>query len=229
MKKIILISFFGLILATQSAVANDRLAVVELFTSQGCSSCPPADAFLGELSMRSDVLALAYHVDYWDYIGWKDAYAQSAFTQRQREYAYTFQLRYIYTPQMVVSGNFETSGTKRRSIIAAIEKQLSDTSDIELERTGSELLLHGPSSSVPLQVYQVSYFKEKTTVVRRGENRGKTLSEYNIVHSLEKIMDWSGGEKRLNIQFSQTDPNLGHAVFVQRENDLKILAAIKLN
>jgi len=215
-------------LSTHGALASDRLAVVELFTSQGCSSCPPADAFLGELSMRSDVLALAYHVDYWDYIGWKDIYAQSAFTQRQRAYAHAFNLRYIYTPQMVVAGEFETSGNKRRSIVAAIEDQLSAPPEIEIYVSGRELILRTKDTAEPMEVYHVSYFKEKTTEVRRGENRGKTLNEYNIVHSLEKIANWSGGEVRLNIDIDRTNLELAHAVFVQNEEGLKIRAAKKL-
>ena len=105
-----------------SAEAGERPIVVELFTSQGCSSCPPADALLGELAKRTDVLALGFHVDYWDYIGWKDPYASKLATKRQRQYAETFKLSYVYTPQMVVNGVTESVGSDRAGIEAAVEK-----------------------------------------------------------------------------------------------------------
>ncbi|HLJ64950.1 MAG TPA: DUF1223 domain-containing protein, partial [Stellaceae bacterium] len=90
--------------------------VVELFTSQGCNSCPPADAYLGELAARPDVLALSFHVDYWDYIGWTDPYSSKQATQRQRAYSHQMALRYIYTPQMVVNGTSEGVGSERQTI-----------------------------------------------------------------------------------------------------------------
>src|SRR5215831_8685962 len=96
--------------------------VVELFTSQGCSSCPPADALLGELSKRSDVLALGFHVDYWDYIGWKDPYASKLATKRQRQYAESFKLSFVYTPQMIINGDAESVGSDRAGVEAAVEK-----------------------------------------------------------------------------------------------------------
>src|SRR3954454_10513973 len=89
---------FGIVVAH----AEERPVVVELFTSQGCNSCPPADAYLGELAARSDVLALGLHVDYWDYIGWKDPFAQRAYTERQRHYSRALNQRFVYTPQMVI-------------------------------------------------------------------------------------------------------------------------------
>ncbi|NVJ92905.1 MAG: DUF1223 domain-containing protein [Methylocystaceae bacterium] len=228
MKKLILISAFTLLLTGFTAKAADRLAVVELFTSQGCSSCPPADAFLGELAMRSDVLALAYHVDYWDYIGWKDIHAQAAFTQRQRQYAQTFNLRYIYTPQMVVSGSFETTGTARRSIIQAIETQLSKSHDIYLQSDNKTLTLDGPTQDGAVGVYQVSYHKEVVTEVRRGENRGRTLTDYHIVQDLTKIGQWQGGHMTLALDINALNKEGGHAVFLQRQDNLHIVAALRL-
>ncbi|MBT3306373.1 MAG: DUF1223 domain-containing protein, partial [Alphaproteobacteria bacterium] len=98
------------------------LTLVELFTSQGCSSCPPADAFLGELSKRSDVLALSVHVDYWDYIGWKDPFASPKNTERQRRYSKFLGMRYIYTPQLVIQGADHEVGSDRTKILAKIAK-----------------------------------------------------------------------------------------------------------
>ncbi len=229
MKKIALISLVSLLLMPISAKANQRLAVVELFTSQGCSSCPPADAFLGELSMRSDVLALAYHVDYWDYIGWKDIHAQAAFTQRQRDYAAAFNLRYVYTPQMVVSGQYETSGNSRRNIVRAIEEELAVALNVDIKAANGVVDVTGPAQNQNIHVYRVSFIKEEQTEIRRGENSGKTLTDYHIVADLEKIGDWKGGVQNFDYDLANLDLSQGHAIFLQRANDLKILSAIRLS
>src|SRR6059036_991639 len=98
------------------AADNRPPVVVELFTSEGCSSCPPADAFLGELAQRPDIVALAFHVDYWDYIGWKDPYASPLTTQRQHDYAAALHLHMVYTPQMVVDGRADVVGSERSDV-----------------------------------------------------------------------------------------------------------------
>src|SRR5690606_23996855 len=108
--------------AIGAAQAADRPVVVELFTSQGCSSCPPADRFLGELAARPGVIALGLHVDYWDYIGWKDPYARRAHTERQRDYSRTLNQRYVYTPQMVINGAFQAIGSDRAAVDGLIEE-----------------------------------------------------------------------------------------------------------
>lgn len=226
MKKFIYI--LGLVLGLNpiTSFANERVAVVELFTSQGCSSCPPADAFLGELAVRDDVLALAYHVDYWDYIGWDDVHAQAAFTERQRTYARTFNLRYVYTPQVVVSGGYETSGNKRDNIIKAVERELSGPSDISLTSKNDSIEVDGPVQDSDVGVFRVSFHKEVSTKVKRGENRGKTLTNYHIVRKLDYLGNWTGGGQ--SYQTKALSPEMGHAVFLQRKNDLKILSAIRL-
>ncbi|MDV7339953.1 DUF1223 domain-containing protein [Terasakiella sp. A23] len=228
MKKITFILLVSLLLLPLSAKANQRLAVVELFTSQGCSSCPPADAFLGELSMRNDVLALAFHVDYWDYIGWKDIHASPEYTQRQRNYASAFNLRYVYTPQMVVAGDYETSGNSRRNVVRAIEKELSKASDLDIRAADGVIAVSGPAQNQNIHVYRVSFIKEEKTKVRRGENRGKTLTDYNIVSDLVHVGNWRGGDQTFTYDVADLDPNHGHAIFLQRANDLKILTAIRL-
>lgn len=213
---------------TSPASAEEPLAVVELFTSQGCSSCPPADAFLGELSVRHDVLALAYHVDYWDYIGWKDIYANPAYTQRQRAYARRFDLSYIYTPQMVVNGHFETSGNKRRALLQVIEQEIRAVSEITLSVRGGQIVLDGPQQDQAVALYQVTYLKEEKTKIRRGENRGKTLSEYNIVTELAELSEWRGGSLVLDLPENLSPKEYGKALFLQRKGDFKILGALKL-
>src|SRR5512144_1000431 len=101
----------------ESSAGRPSLTVVELFTSQGCSSCPPADALIGELAQREDVLALSEHVDYWDYLGWKDPFASPAHTARQRNYAKALGLKYLYTPQVVVQGQVQVSGSEREAVL----------------------------------------------------------------------------------------------------------------
>jgi hypothetical protein len=225
MKKLALIC--ALLLGAIPAQASERLAVVELFTSQGCSSCPPADEFLGELAMRKDVLALAYHVDYWDYIGWDDVHAKAAYTQRQRLYAQAFDLRYVYTPQMVVSGKYETSGNSRRSVIRAVEKELSVPSEVILREENGQVFVDGERQDTPVHVIRVSYLKEVSTKVKRGENRGKTLKDYHIVSDMASLGTWDGGEAAFTLDSLPSD--MGHGVFLQRQDNLKILGAIRLN
>lgn len=220
-----LVLFFSFM---NSAQASQRLTVVELFTSQGCSSCPPADAFLGELSMRDDVLALAYHVDYWDYIGWKDVHAKAAYTQRQRTYARAFNLRYVYTPQIIVNGRHQTSGNDQGSILHAIEKERINAPKVILKQANTTLTLTGPDRTPPCNVMLVRYLKEETTEVRRGENRGRRLTDYNIVTSLKNIGEWSGGEKSFNLRQS-SDSRYGYGLFLQEQDNLNILTAFKLD
>jgi hypothetical protein len=114
--------------------AADGPWAVELFTSQGCSSCPPADAYLGLLSKRPDIVALSFHVDYWDYIGWKDPFATRATTDRQRAYARVLKQRYVYTPEMVVEGIGHDTGRER----AAIERLLAEAQGHASERLLTE-------------------------------------------------------------------------------------------
>ena len=121
---LVLVVAAGLGAAAVPAVAGEgALNVVELFTSQGCSSCPPADALLADLADRDDVLALSFHVDYWDYIGWKDPFASPQYTQRQRVYSQVFGKRYVYTPQMVVNGSFEMTGSDRAGVLKRIRRR----------------------------------------------------------------------------------------------------------
>ncbi|SCA57092.1 conserved hypothetical protein [Candidatus Terasakiella magnetica] len=217
-----------LVFTPTHAPANERLSVVELFTSQGCSSCPPADAFLGKLAKRPDVLALAYHVDYWDYIGWEDVHAKAAFSDRQRDYAKKFNLRYVYTPQMIVNGTYQSSGNKQHAVIGSIKNDLSSSKGLEVSHNGTVLNITGSDHNDTISIYHVRYLKEVTTEVRRGENRGKTLTDYHIVTSLKKLGNWQGGSQSLPLGAVNKEENEDQAIFLQRQSDMKILTAIKL-
>jgi hypothetical protein len=226
MKKLFLMA--GLLLAPLNLQANEPLAVVELFTSQGCSSCPPADEYLGQLSKRDDVLALAYHVDYWDYIGWKDEYASSAYTQRQRQYAQQFNLRYVYTPQMVVSGIYENSGNRRPQIKRAVDQAPAGALNLTLDRNAEQITVNMQSERTDLMVFQVDYLPEITTAVKRGENRGRNLKEYNIVTNLIPLGYLQNGTAQFTMTGAPLKENESRALFVQGQSDMTIFGGFKL-
>lgn len=214
-------------LAGLPAVA-DRLVVVELFTSQGCSSCPPADALLGELATRADVLPLAFHVDYWDYIGWKDIFGDPANTERQRRYAAAAGARTVYTPQMVVGGKDHVVGYKPMKLAMLIDRhgEAEQPVAIEAVRAGGEVRIALEPMDRPVgavEVLLVRYLPERTVDIRRGENAGRTLDYHNIVVSLRSVGRWSGQGR-----FAKSVPADGEgefAVLVQRQETGPILAA----
>jgi hypothetical protein len=172
--------------------------VVELFTSQGCSSCPPADAFLTDLArQRRDVLPLAFHVTYWDYLGWKDPYSFDAATARQRAYARFLGQDGVYTPQMVVDGATEFVGSSRSRGLEAIAGAARKPVTVGLTREGANLLVtigDGPGHG---QVLLVGFDPVHETRIGRGENGGRTLTESNIVRSLTPLGNWSGSATSL--------------------------------
>ena len=188
----------GLGLATSlSAQAETPKAVVELFTSQGCSSCPPADQFLEELvSDQKDVVTLSYHVDYWDYFGWKDTLGSPVFTQRQKDYAKSRGDAQIYTPQVVVNGRGHMVGSDRRSVKNAIRKSSGMTVQVEamLDDSALEVQLSGSlkEPGKKADVYLLGIDKEAVVEIQRGENAGTTQTYKNVVRSIMPIGMWSG-------------------------------------
>jgi hypothetical protein len=170
--------------------------VVELFTSQGCSSCPPADRIFGELAEDDNVIALALHVDYWDYLGWKDEFASPEHTKRQRAYARAHGERTIYTPQMVVGGIDNVVGSRGMKVAKAIQKHSERKMPVivSLRRVGDAVSIQATGSgSLPNMVVLLATYSPKETVdVRRGENAGRTLTYHNVVRKLAPIGDWNG-------------------------------------
>lgn len=175
--------------------AGDDPVVVELYTSQGCSSCPPADAFLHKLAERDDVIPLAMHVDYWDYIGWKDIFGSAANTKRQRAYARAGGRRMIYTPQMVINGSDHVVGNRPRDVVDVIRKHKSAESyvDLNVERNGNTLSIRGEAEK-PLQdgltVQLIRYTPSSTVEIKRGENAGRTINYANVVTDLDVLGKW---------------------------------------
>jgi hypothetical protein len=217
--------------ATGAIAAADGPVVVELFTSQGCSSCPPADRILGEIASRDDVIALALHVDYWDYIGWKDIFADPAYTQRQRAYARAAGARSIYTPQMVIGGQDHIVGTKPMDLAKQIQRhaEMPDPVDVSLSRSGDKVRIEAKAvARVPsdMVVQIVSYTPKETVEVRRGENAGRTLEYHNIVRQWVDVGTWDG---RSGFSTTVTVPSgTPVAVLVQEKNAGRILGAAKL-
>ena len=235
------IAIIGWIASAQLARADDAAApvVVELFTSQGCSSCPPADALLGELAKRDDVLALGFHVDYWDYIGWKDPYASKTATKRQKLYAETFKLSFVYTPQMIVNGVAENVGSDRSAIEAAVDKAKAHPTahpSLALERRADGgLLVHVGAAEAkrPATVWLACFDRQRSTAVPRGENAGSTLTNYHIVRHFESLGTWKGQMLDLTVGPDEVAeyagrPDQDMAVLVQTEGVGPILAAERL-
>lgn len=170
--------------------------VVELFTSQGCSSCPPADALLGEVAERDNVIAIALHVDYWDYLGWKDEFASPEHTERQRAYSRAMGERSIYTPQVVIGGADHVVGSNRKQVMRAIERhaQRAMPVDVVLQRDGNTVTVRalGTGTLPEMIVYMATYNPQETVNVRRGENAGRKLTYHNVVRKIAPIGTWSG-------------------------------------
>jgi hypothetical protein len=167
--------------------------VVELFTSQGCSSCPPADALLGELAKLPNVVALAFHVDYWDSIGWRDRYEIPTAAKRQVRYVDTLNLSSAFTPQVVIDGRASYVGSDRRRILAALAERQEDV-PVVVEVSPSELVINLPDRAAQsdYDVNVVAYLPEAATSIGRGENSGRTLTEFNIVREFRRVATWDG-------------------------------------
>jgi hypothetical protein len=216
----------GVVAGRARAAASPVL--VELFTSQGCSSCPPADSYLTELAREPGILALAYHVDYWDDLGWHDPFSSPAATARQRAYARSMGLRTVYTPQMVINGRFEAVGSERGRVAAAIAKAAAIAPAAAIALTAAEdgLTATIGAGSGEGRVWGVLYDLRHETDVRRGENAGRRLVNVNIVRSIGALGAWSGAA--LAIPHALPQPGTGMAVFVQ-SGDGAILGAASFN
>jgi hypothetical protein len=196
----------GFVALLSPAVAAERPVVVELFTSQGCSSCPPADAYLVELSKgRRDVLPLAFHVTYWDQLGWKDPFSLPSATERQSQYGRRFGDG-SYTPQIVVDGATGMVGSHRSAVASAIERAKRESvtaAAVSVTRNGKLVSIEVGSGSGNGRVLLIGFDREHTTPIGRGENGGRTLTEANIVRSIRPVGQWSGSPLKISEQFPE--------------------------
>jgi hypothetical protein len=179
----------------------DPRAVVELFTSQGCSSCPPADKIIGELAKDPSIIAMSMPIDYWDYLGWKDTLADARFSARQKAYSRVRGDRDVYTPQAVINGSMHVIGSDRTSIenaIGATRKEDGVMSvPVTMTQSGKQLTVSvAAANKAPLaqhaEVWICSISKAIPISIGRGENRGKEITYYNVVRNLMKVADWNG-------------------------------------
>jgi len=202
--------------------------VVELFTSQGCSSCPPANANLAAIADRPDVLALSFGVTYWDYLGWKDSFAKAEFTNRQYAYEQTLHRATAYTPQMVVNGEMDLIGNSAEELDRKISAARSDAQPApEISLAESEVTIGaGAPPEDAADVWLVRYDPNIVQVlVARGENGGRTLPHKNVVHDFVRLGGWSGAAVRFDLP-PATD-GLKTAILVQSAYTGPILAAAK--
>lgn len=212
---------------------GEVLTLVELYTSQGCSSCPPADAFLRDLSDRPDVLALSFHVDYWNTEQWKDPFSHKSFSLRQQAYRETLNTEYVYTPQMVIAGTYAVPGGQRPLINDAIERAASQPSSlpalgvVRIANDRIKVSVPPTDGSQTGTVYAAVYDAKKFTRVRGGENRGRTLSNINVVKRLIALAPYSGEAQSFTFSLSDLDASSsdGVAVFVQADKVGRILSA----
>jgi hypothetical protein len=212
--------------------AAEPVVVVELYTSQGCSSCPPADEFVAMLASDPRILPLALHVDYWDYIGWEDKFAQPGFSDRQRDYARAIGSRTIYTPQLIIGGQHRIEGFAPDETAARLREHLAVEPVVRLTvtRNGDQLIIQAdadPPITEPLRVQVIRYKSKETVAIERGENAGKTITYHNIVTAWERIGDWTGPEPlKVTTPYSGDEPG---AVILQSEGPAAILAAARVD
>jgi hypothetical protein len=215
---------------SQAAAARDRPpVVVELFTAQGCSACPKANLLLDSYADRKRVVALTFPVDYWDYLGWRDTFAQPAFTERQRAYADRLKLRSLTTPEFVIDGEREASGPESAKIDHLIDSSGGDPRPaprIRVERHGARVHI-GPGAK-PVRgadVWLVRYDPSLQEVkVKTGDNKGKVVSARNIVEELDRLGAWSGRPKTYVLPKAST-PGLKSVILVQGARGGRIIAA----
>jgi hypothetical protein len=219
-----------------SASAGGPRAFLELFTSQGCSSCPPADKLLGELAADPSLVAMSVPIDYWDYLGWKDTLADPAHSARQRAYAHVRGDRQVYTPQMVVNGATHVVGSDHAGIERAIVQTdrnpaiMSVPVLLSLGGHSLDVKVEGGKEHTAGEVWLCPLAKSVPVAIGRGENRGRTITYHNVVRHWLKLGDFSGTDLTWSVPISEivADDSDIAAVFVQqgtREKPSIILGA----
>ncbi len=222
--------FITMIVINQPANAGNGKVLLELFTSQGCSSCPPADEYIFQLIKRDDVIPIAYHVDYWDYIGWKDPFAKAEYTARQRQYATSWNSRQVYTPQMVVQGMGHAVGSNPKEIEKLITKAKPNypdiTSNIQLTQNKVNITIKG--NGIKGNAILVAYLKEQNTAVKNGENNGRTLHEARIVEKLINLGAFNGQNGQYSADLPANAQYGGLVLMVQNPQNMAIIHANEL-
>jgi hypothetical protein len=206
------------------AGAGDKRAVIELFTSQGCSSCPSADRLLGTLSQDRTLVALSLSVDYWDYLGWKDTLALPGNTKRQRGYAKSRGDRQVYTPQAVVNGVLHVVGSDRSAVDQAIAKSRSEAGVLAVPVRLSQaadgritVAIADSPSGANGEVWLCGVKKAIAIQIERGENRGKTVTYHNVARGWHKLGDWNGKAASFTLSRSDLKGGVDEATVILQE------------
>jgi hypothetical protein len=236
-------AFAGLLLASslpalaQTAAPDVKTrGVIELFTSQGCSSCPPADKLMGELARDPTLIVLSLPVDYWDYLGWKDTLSQAAFTYRQRAYAGMRGDRQVYTPQAVVNGLTHAVGSDRAQIERAFKttREQALSSEIRIVRNDSGFQVECPARAAdagPAHLWVLPFASERSVQIGRGENGGHKVTYTNVVRALTRIGECKGPAAAVDVPATSLPPDInGLVVLMQAGSEKKpaqILAAAR--
>lgn len=216
---------------------SGKQVVVELYTSQGCNSCPPADRLLGELAKRDDLITLTFNVDYWDYLGWKDTLASPANTERQRHYAAAMRNRTVYTPQMVIGGRQHAVGSDAAAVAAAIEaeqRHADAAPKLSLHHSDDRVLVSLGASDrkgINAIVWLVRYDQRQAVPIERGENAGNNLVYHNVVRDMRPLGHWRGQAMQMDLSRAELAEGGrdGCAIIVQKGPVGPILAAARIN
>lgn len=226
---------FLLIALAAAAIWSPALAakppvVVELYTAQGCSSCGPANAFVGELAERPGVLPLTFAVDYWDYLGWPDTFARPEFAERQRTYVKRLGLREVYTPQVVIDGRGQAAGGKPEAVEALLKQALRaqrNPPDMLLMQNGRVAVGSAPAPRGGGEVWLIRYDPREVEVeVRKGDNRGETIKHRNIVREVVRLGSWRGRPSAYKVPPAGED-GLESIVVVQQAKGGRIIGVLK--
>ena len=215
------------------ALAQEQTpVVVELYTSQGCNSCPPADALFGELARQPGIIALGFHVDYWNYLGWHDPFSSKKFTYRQKEYAMSFRQTGVYTPQIVIQGKRGAVGSDRAAVLQAIADARRGKSGVTvlLEKLGGNRLkatISAAAEAKGADIYLALFDRRQSTKILRGENEGKTLHNFHVVREWRKLGQYEGekAEFAITAASEKGEKRTGAAVIVQHGKAGAILGA----
>lgn len=223
------VSIVLLLIAMATPMRADQPVLVELFTSQGCSSCPPADELLHRIAndpaFRGKAIPLAYHVDYWNHLGWRDPFSARAWSMRQYEYVRALKLQSAYTPQIVINGARQMVGSNASAVYRAIEEESKRKPEgsVTLRVDGTDAIVRAQSPK-PVELLVISFENGATTDVRAGENSGRRIANDAIVRKLVRVMLTGAKDVEQRVPLA-LGPRMGVAAFLQDGTTKRVLAA----
>lgn len=233
MKNVLWLIFLSILPITSANAAEDKAPIVlELFTSQSCSSCPPADKVLNDLSKQENIIALSCNVTYWNHLHWEDTLSKEFCTQRQRQYVGALNSRGPYTPQIVINGKHEMVGSRVRQIEKTIQKEQHAVKNIDLSLNNDQLIIQLPETpgNDSYALTLLTYSDDHTQEIPSGENRGRTVHYTNPITNMKSIGTWDGTGKTMDINIENFKDVSGYVVLAQKNSVVgKIIAAGQLN